>query len=69
MSESIGDSAARVFAAAFYRALSFGCSVRKAFKLGINELKLLGLSEEVAVPKLMVRDGVDAKACRLVFEN
>ena len=66
MSNSIGDEAARVFAVAFYRALSFGRSVKKSFKLGINEMKLLGLSDDAAVPILMVRDGVDAKLCRLV---
>lgn len=59
MSDSIGDEAARVFAAAFYRGLAFGRSVRTAFELGINELKLLGFGEDNAIPKLLVRSGVD----------
>ena len=69
MSESIEDNAARVFAAAFYRGLAFGRSVKKAFKLGINELRLVGLSHEVSVPKLLVRRGVDAKSTCLVAEG
>jgi len=59
MSDSIGDEAARVFAAAFYRGLAFGRSVRTAFELGINELKLVGFSEDDAIPRLLVRSGVD----------
>ncbi|MEW6182508.1 MAG: CHAT domain-containing protein [Bacillota bacterium] len=65
MSDSIGDEAARVFAAAFYRGLAFGRSVRTAFELGINELKLVGLGEDDAIPRLLVRSGVDPEA-RLV---
>ena len=60
MSDSIEDDAARVFAAAFYRGLAFGRSVRTAFDLGINELKLLGLGHSDAIPQLLVRTGVDA---------
>ena len=59
MSDSIGDEAARVFAAAFYRGLAFGRSVRTAFDLGLNELKLMGLSEDKVIPQLLVRSGVD----------
>ena len=69
MSESIGDNAARIFAAAFYRGLSFGHSVKKAFKLGINELKLVGLADEAVVPTLFVRQDVDAKNYYLVREH
>lgn len=58
MSDSIGDDAARVFAAAFYRGLSFGQSVRTSFDLGVNELKLCGLSPQDAIPQLYVRAGV-----------
>jgi hypothetical protein len=60
MSDSIGDEAARVFAAAFYRGLAFGRSVHTAFELGLNELKLVGLSQEDAIPQLLVRTGVDS---------
>ncbi len=62
MSDSIGDDAARVFAAAFYRGLAFGRSVQTAFELGINELKLMGLNQDAAIPQLIVRSGVDANA-------
>jgi hypothetical protein len=60
MSDSIGDEAARVFSAAFYRGLAFGRSVFNAFELGLNELKLMGLSEDDVIPRLFVRSGVDS---------
>lgn len=66
MSDSIGDDAARVFAAAFYRGLAFGRSVGTSFDLGVNELKLMGLSEDESIPKLLVRPGMDATATILV---
>lgn len=66
MSDSIGDEAARVFAAAFYRGLAFGHSVGKAFDLGMNELKLMGLNHDVSIPQLLVRPGVDAGTTVLV---
>ena len=70
MNDSIGDDAARVFSAAFYRALAFGRSVKKAFKLGINELKLVGLCDDVTLlPRLLNRQGVDAGAYHLVSER
>lgn len=60
MGDSIGDDAARIFAAAFYRGLAFGRTVRSAFELGINELKLAGLGAEGSIPKLLTRKGADA---------
>lgn len=65
MTDSVGDEAARVFAAAFYRGLAFGRSVQEAFYLGLSELKLSELGGETHIPKLLVRDGVDASTIRL----
>ncbi len=66
LSDSIADDAARVFAAAFYRGLAFGRSVRNAFDLGINELRLMGLNQDDAIPRLLVRSTADANAAVLV---
>ena len=66
MSESIGDEAARMFAASFYRGLSFGKSVKEAFELGKNELKLLEMREDEKIPILLVRSGTDAEKTTLV---
>ena len=65
MSASIRDDAARSFAAAFYRALAFGRSMSKAFELGTNAIDLEG-KEDVAVPRLFVRPGVDAQTTHLL---
>lgn len=59
MSDTIGDDAAKWFAAAFYRALAFGKSVRIAFELGLNEIKLMGLKEDQSVPQLFIRQGAN----------
>ena len=59
MSDSVGDDSAIAFSAAFYRGLAFGKSVRTAFELGINQLKLSGLPGD-AIPQLLVRSGADA---------
>ncbi|AOK51251.1 hypothetical protein WT74_00025 [Burkholderia stagnalis] len=66
MSDSIRDDAARVFAAAFYRGLAFGRSVRSAFDLGINELKLAGLGPEDSIPQLLIREGADPEVALVV---
>ena len=68
MAESIGDDAAISFAAAFYRGLGFGRAISTAFDLGLNELKLIGLSQEVSVPRLFVRPNVDPTITYLVRE-
>ncbi|MCB0250100.1 MAG: CHAT domain-containing protein, partial [Anaerolineae bacterium] len=52
MSEEIGDTDARAFAAAFYEALAYGRSVRTAFDLGRNRIDLYGLKDE-DVPQLL----------------
>jgi GTPase-associated protein 1, N-terminal domain type 1/CHAT domain len=66
MSDSVGDEAARMFAAAFYRGLAFGRSVQNAFDLGLNELRLVGLGHEDHIPQLLVRTGVDPSKTVLV---
>jgi len=58
MNRAIGDQAAVIFAAAFYRALGFGCSVLQAFEQAKTALLLEGLREE-NTPQLQMRNGVD----------
>ena len=66
MAVSIGDDAAVVFAAAFYRGLAYGKSVQTAFELGLNQLQLMGLKEDEDVPVLLIREEVDASAATLL---
>ena len=66
MTDEIGDEGARVFAAAFYRGLAYGRSVRSAFDLGLNELQLEGLRDDESVPVLLVREGVNASETTLL---
>src|SRR5207253_10222845 len=56
--EAVGDRASIAFAAAFYRGLAYGRSVREAFKLGKLELKLLGISGEEKT-EFFVREGAN----------
>jgi hypothetical protein len=65
MSDSIGDTAARRFAASFYRALGFGRSVKNAFAQGVAAIKLEGLADD-HIPQLIVRKGADADAVLVV---
>lgn len=65
MSDSIGDEAARVFAAQFYSAIGFGLSVEKAYGQAISALMLEGIPEE-NTPKLYLHDGVDASELFIV---
>src|SRR5271165_1811769 len=46
MNAAIGDHAAVVFSAAFYRALGFGRDVQTAFRLGRNALMTEGIPED-----------------------
>lgn len=59
MSREIGDEAAIVFAAAFYRKLGFGASVADAHAEGCVALMLRNIPEETT-PQLLVKAGVDA---------
>jgi hypothetical protein len=65
MNKPIGDGAAIVFAASFYRAISFGRFIQEAFDLGKVALLLEGIPED-HTPELFVREGVDATSLRLV---
>ncbi|PIC95753.1 hypothetical protein CSV69_09510 [Sporosarcina sp. P26b] len=65
MTKSIGDEAARVFAAQFYSAIGFGHSVRKAFEQGKSALMLEGIPEE-DTPELYVKDGLDSNELIIV---
>ncbi len=58
MTTTIGDEAARIFAAQFYSAVGFGLSVKKAFEQGKAALMLEGILEE-DTPELYVKDGLD----------
>jgi len=61
MRKPIGDEAAIVFAASFYRTLGFGRSVKEAFELGKAALLLESIPED-KTPELLTRAGVDASA-------
>jgi len=59
MNAAIEDTAARTFAASFYRAIGFGASMQEAFEQGKSALLLEGLTEEGSIPELLVRPGTD----------
>jgi hypothetical protein len=65
MNTSIGDEAARVFAAQFYSAIGFGLSVQRAFDQAKAALMLEGIPEE-NTPELFVAEGIDAGSLLLV---
>lgn len=65
MTKEIGDKAAITFAASFYRALGFGCSVQNAFDQGTAALLLHGIPED-KTPELVTRRGTDAHDLVLV---
>lgn len=65
MSGTVSDEAARLFAAAFYRAIGAGRSVGSAFELGVNAMRLEGFMDEDDALILRERPGVCANA--LVF--
>ncbi len=67
MKQAIGDDAAIVFAASFYRAIGFGKSVKEAFDQGKAALMLAGIPEE-NTPVLLVRSGVNPNSVVLVEE-
>ncbi|MCI5158241.1 MAG: CHAT domain-containing protein [Candidatus Electrothrix sp. AUS1_2] len=68
MNKEIGDIAAIVFAASFYRAIGFGKSVRDAFELGKAALLIEGITEE-NTPELLLRNGVNASEITLIQEQ
>jgi hypothetical protein len=62
---SMGDDAARFFAAAFYGAIGFGLSVEQAFKQGLAQLAVEGIPHDQR-PDLFTRQGLDASTLVLV---
>lgn len=62
---SMGDDAARFFAAAFYGAIGFGLSVEQAFKQGLAQLAVEGIPDDQR-PDLFTRPGLEASALVLV---
>ena len=65
MNTSIGDEAARIFAAQFYSAIGFGLSVKRAFEQAKAALMLEDIAEE-DTPELFVQDGLDANEIVIV---
>lgn len=65
MNDSIGDDAARVFAAQFYSAIGFGYSVQRAFDQAKAQLMLESIPEE-NIPELFAREGLSADEVVLV---
>ena len=65
MADTIGDDAARVFAAQFYSAIGFGKSVSIAFEQAKAALLLEGIREE-ETPELFLQEGVEAEDFILV---
>jgi hypothetical protein len=65
MNTSIGDDAARIFAAQFYSSIGFGLSVKRAFEQAKAALMLEGIAEQ-DTPELFVADGVDSDQLILV---
>ncbi len=68
MNDAIGDEAAIIFAASFYRALGFGRSVREAFDQGKVALLLEGIPEEYT-PELLVKAGINPSQIVLVSQT
>lgn len=68
MNTAIGDKAAIIFAAAFYRAIGFGRSIKDAFDQGITALLLEDIAGE-QTPELLVKDGVDPAHIVLVTKS
>jgi hypothetical protein len=65
MNTSIGDDAARVFAAQFYSAIGFGRSVGRAFRQARAALMAESIPEE-SIPELFVIEGLSADELVLV---
>ena len=60
MNAVIGDQAAIIFAASFYRAIGFGRSIQEAFEQGKVALMLEGIPEDT-IPELLYKSGVDPR--------
>lgn len=65
MNDAIDDEAAITFASHFYQSLAFGRSVKKAFKLAVNQLRLEGF-DAASMPNLIERKNAKALQSRIV---
>lgn len=65
MTGSVGDKAARLFAASFYEGIGFSRTVKESFALGVSALKFSGLISDEKLPVLLEKPGVDAGELRL----
>ena len=65
MNTAIGDEAAIVFAASFYRAIGFGRSIKDAFDQGKAAIMLEGIPES-STPQLLIRKGIDPASVVLI---
>lgn len=65
MSKAVGDRAAILFAASFYRAIGFGKSVQDAFEQGLLAIDLEGIAE-TETPQLRCRVGLDPDCLHLL---
>lgn len=63
---TVGDRAARTFAASFYRALGFGRPVQQAYDQALVALQLAGLEVPDGGPSLLTRQGIDPATLVLV---
>lgn len=68
MADRIDDESARLFASAFYGALGYGLSVKRAFEQGRVSLALHA-SVYAEVPRLIVRGGVNPDEVFLVDDE
>jgi hypothetical protein len=65
MESSIGDGAAKTFAAQFYNSVGFGLSLGEAFRQAVLQVELAH-GEEHDVPRLFTAPGIDAETVVLV---
>jgi hypothetical protein len=65
MESSVGDEAAKTFAAQFYNSLGFGLSVGQAFRQAVLQVELVH-GEDHEVPQLFSKDQIDPETVVLV---
>jgi len=65
MTKAVGDRQAIQFATAFYRALGYGVSLQASFDLGINQIKLMGMSG-ADIPVLLSNPSCDPSKTKLI---
>lgn len=67
MRASIGDKAARVFAAAFYRGLAYGQTLKQAFDQGVLSMRLEKTGHH-ELPELVTRERLDSSKLKLLAD-